>query len=100
MTAIDTSAAAVELHIQRCWMTDPAPERTEALLRALQFERDALKAELAEARNAALEEAAAHILKTQLGAEERGNEWVKGNNSGVKASAACIRALKKEQSDE
>jgi hypothetical protein len=45
-------------------------------------------------RNQALEEAAAHILSTQIGFEEEGNDWIKGNNSGVKGSAAAIRALK------
>lgn len=31
----DISKEAVELHIQRCWLTDPEPDKTETLLRAL-----------------------------------------------------------------
>lgn len=37
----DTSRVAVELFIQRCWLTDPEPDRTETMLRALLAERDA-----------------------------------------------------------
>ena len=40
------------------------------------------------------EAAARHILRTQLGvATGTHKEWINGNNSAVKASAAAIRAL-------
>ena len=39
------SKEAVELHIQRCWMTDPEPDRTETLLRALSARVAELEAE-------------------------------------------------------
>lgn len=35
MTDIDTSRETVEQHIQRCWLTDPEPDRTETILRTL-----------------------------------------------------------------
>ena len=52
-----------------------------------------LEAKLADAYAEALEAAQSHILKTQLGSNEKGNDWVNGNNSGVKGSAHAIRAL-------
>lgn len=57
MGKVDTSAEAVELLIQRCWMIDTDPECNEAMLRALAAERDALKAQLSTAREEALEAA-------------------------------------------
>lgn len=39
----DTSKEAVERFIERCWLTDPDPDRTETMVRALFAERDSLQ---------------------------------------------------------
>lgn len=50
-------------------------------------------------RNEALEQAADHITKTQISADDRDDAWERGNNSGVKGSAAAIRALMEGDND-
>lgn len=72
----------------------------------LAAENEALKARVAELEaqsdrytegfNAGIEAAAERILKTQLGFDEKGNDWIKGNNSAVIGCAAAIRALQED----
>lgn len=64
MSEVDTSAETVELFIQRCWLTDPMPDRTETMLRALLAERDGLRAQLTQAD--------AEISRTWMAAYARG----------------------------
>lgn len=106
----DISKEAVERHIQRCWLTDPEPDRTEAMLRALSARVEAVTSDRQYivghcegyelGRKKALEEALSIYRQRRMNVGANASfdaEWKIAHDELMSAEKA-IQSLKEQQS--